>query len=641
MDVFTTSYLRSNIIAWLPIKKEDKVLFIDNGILPIKDKLKEFSTNTTCVSARNCKEIKEKFDYIVCIGNFSEVSENICKDSGMERFGLAKDSMEYFLGHLKENGRLILAVENRLGLKYWSGAKEEKSHSFFAGLGQGTDISGFSRREMSEILEEVGCQGRFYYPFPDYRFAMSIYSDEYPPKIGELSDQIGNFDEERLTMFDESMAMDSLIGEGLFPSFSNSFLVSLGKGDASLKNQEGEEFLFVKFSNDRDEKYKIMTCITKSLDGRRHLLKLPEGVKGLYQIMGIERACVRLSDVFSESRFSVNQCHARQEGMELEFLTGHTLEEEADRFLEAGEEEKALELILEVAGELRKCKNQVPFEVREEFMEVFGRSDLPPELLASEFSDIDAILPNILLGEGRKDWTLIDYEWSFDFLIPVNFVIYRMIHYYVETAAKRQALKKYDIYQRAGISPKELEAYPLMEESFQKYILGAHIPLRQLYKAEGKPVYHVKRILNEIRETERKQALTLYFDRGNGFSEEDVMAYRCEALDGVYDLRAEIPLGVKRLRIDPGNEAVTVDIKKLCWEGKTSEVMNFVSNGHKLKENLYLFDTKDPNILLESLPEDKRVLLLELKIETMNLEAAEWIAEKIDKKYKLKKMLRK
>lgn len=639
MDVFTTSYLRSNIIAWLPIKKEDEVLFVNNGISPIEEKLKGLSTNLTCVSAENSKNIKGSFDYILCIGNFSEVADNLSQDSGMERLGLAKNSIAFLVAHLKENGRLILAVENRMGLKYWSGAKEEKSRRFFAGLGANSDISGFSRREMCEVLEEAGCQGRFYYPFPDYRFAMSIYSDEYPPKIGELVDQIGNFDEERLTMFDEAMAMDSLIEEGLFPWFSNSFLVSVGKGDTSLKNQENEDILFVKFSNDREEQYRVRTYITKSRDGRKHLLKLPDGTRALYQIMGIERACAKLSEMYAQSRFSVNRCHSREGGMELEYLVGHTLEEEMDRLLEAGEEKKALDLLLEAAGELRKCKDQIPFEEKEDFIDVFGRRDLPPGLMAAEFNDIDIILPNIILKEGGEDWTLIDYEWSFDFPIPINFIIYRMIHYYVDTTEKRQVLGQYDIFRKAGISSQELEVYPAMEESFQKYILGRHRPLRELYKTEGKTVYHVVRIMNEIKWTGRKQELTIYYDWGNGFSEENVRHYRCEALDGGYDLRLEIPSGVRRLRIDPGVEAATVEFKKLCWEGETQGIMPFISNGHKLKKHLYLFDTHDPNILLESLPEGERVLLLEIKIDNMNFEAAECIAEKIDKKYRLKKML--
>ena len=52
---------------------------------------------------------------------------------------------------------------------------------------------------------------------------------------------------------------------------------------------------------------------------------------------------------------------------------------------------------------------------------------------------------------------------------------------------------------------------------------------------------------------------------------------------------------------------------------------------------MYLFDTEDPNILLENLPQKDKTLLLDLRIDSMSLSAAEWIAPKIDTKYKLKK----
>ncbi|MDE6903867.1 MAG: hypothetical protein K2P76_02785 [Lachnospiraceae bacterium] len=637
MDVFKTSYLRSNIIAWLPIQKGDEVLFIENGMEPIKEKLREMTDSLVCTSLSDCLKIKRNFDFVICVGNFKETAEAL-GDAGADRLSQAKSGITFLKGLLKENGRLVLALENTMGLKYWAGAKEEKSRKYFAGILQDKDRGGFSQKELFHILKETETQGKFYYPFPDYRFAMSIYSDEYQPKTGELSDQVGNFDEERLTMFDETRAGDTLIEEGLFPRFSNSFLLSAGQGDVSLKNQKEEEILFVKFSNDRSREYNIKTFITKSAEGKRHLIKMPDNTLARSHTEGIAKAYRELSSLFADSRLLVNRYKGREEGLELEYLLGQTLEEQADMRLETGEEEKAVQLILQAAEEIRKCREQEIFSVTEGFSRVFGDVPLPAGLMAAPFNDIDAILPNILV-QGES-WVLIDYEWSFPFPIPVNFIIYRMIHYYVETTAKRRVLKKYDLYSQAGISLEELSTYPLMEEKFQNYIMGSHIPLGKLYRREGKPVYHVKRVLNEIRETERKLELVFYFDRGNGFSEEDSLSFRCEALDGEHQVITRIPEGVKRLRIDPGNEAVTVELRKLHWVNEPEKVMSFVSNGHKLKENLFLFDTRDPNILLD-VPQGSGTLALDLKIETMSLEAAEWIAEKIDKKYRLKKLLRK
>ncbi len=644
MGVFTTSYLRSNIIAWLPVEKEDSVLFIKNGIPAIEEKLKEMSEHVTCILPEECKNIKDKFDYIINIGNPLKMPFPVPGQPVRGRIGQGQEYIKFLKELLTEKGKLILGIENKIGLKYLSGAKEEATHTYYAGLENNPRISGFSKKELETMLGKTGSRGKFYYPFPDYSFAMSIYSDEYQPKVGELADQVGNFDEERLLMFDESMGMNTLIEEGLFPQFSNSYLLVIENGEPAVKNRRQEEILFIKFSNDRGEERNIRTFITKSNDGRKHLYKMADSAAALSHIRSLGKASKELSELFSGTRFSVNGYTEREEGAEFQFLAGSSLEEEADILLEEGEEEKACNLLLGVAGEIRKCKGQRAFETSGEFENVFGRVNLPESLTAAPFCDIDMILPNIILAGEKKEWIIIDYEWSFDFPIPVNFVIYRMLHYYVDAGAGRSRLRHMDLYEKAGISPGELETYSLMEKKFQEYILAGHTPLRQLFLTEGKPRYHIERVLrglNEIREIERRQALTIYFDRGAGFSEEDILLYRCEALDGVYSMEAEIPMDVKNLRIDPGNEAVTVDIRKLYWKGGPEGMIPFVSNGHKLGENQYLFDTKDPNILISPLPEKNRVLVIDLKVETMSLEAAEWIAPKIDTRYKIKRMLKK
>ena len=68
-----------------------------------------------------------------------------------------------------------------------------------------------------------------YYPYPDYKFPMEIYSDAYLPKKGELNDNARNADRDRYVLFQETAAYNTLIGEGLFPEFSNSFLIAARK----------------------------------------------------------------------------------------------------------------------------------------------------------------------------------------------------------------------------------------------------------------------------------------------------------------------------------------------------------------------------------------------------------------------------
>lgn len=66
---------------------------------------------------------------------------------------------------------------------------------------------------------------KFYYPYPDYKLPTQIYSDGYLPKKGELNNNNRNFDKERIVTFDESKVYDTIIKEGLFHVYSNSYLV--------------------------------------------------------------------------------------------------------------------------------------------------------------------------------------------------------------------------------------------------------------------------------------------------------------------------------------------------------------------------------------------------------------------------------
>lgn len=623
-EVFTTSYLRANIIAWLPVEKEDTVLYIGDRQDVIAEKLSEMSEHISCIPWDREVSVSGNYDYIINIG------------------AAPLEATRVFAGCLTEKGKLILAAENAYGLKYLAGAKEISSREYFGGVEGLPQSEGCTREAIEAILQEAGfAWQQFYYPFPDYQFAMSIYSDEYLPKQGELIDQVGNFDMERLVLFDEAKAADMMIARGKFKEFSNAYLVVAGKEEAKcLFNAAGETISYVKFSNDRGKVHNIRTYITKSADGRWHLRKLPDGEEAIEQIANLKKTEEVLKRLYADSRFSINDCSKQGTGAELAFLQGHTLEEELDGLLNEGKQEQAMDKMFEVFQEIRSCKDMAVFQKTEDFVKVFGDAKLPEGLMAVPAGDIDMIMPNILAGEDGR-WTIIDYEWSFHFPIPVNFIIYRAIHYYADTTAKRRTLDAKLLYEKAQITEREQLAYEKMEEAFQRYVLDGHKPLRQLYRETGRPAYHISSVLHVVDDLERRRALQLYFDRGSGFSEADTVFYRSKALDGTYHLDIPVDADVQKLRIDPGSQACTIELERLSFQNSSQKVMDFISNGHKMGENMYLFDTEDPNLLLEQLPAGDKRLFLDVRIESMSLAAAEWIAPKIDTKYKLKKMLKK
>lgn len=163
---------------------------------------------------------KEKFDYIFVINNSYELFKG--------------NRLKTINNLLVENGKLIIATNNKLGLKYWAGCQEELNGGFFVGIENyqliNTDKRLSSKLDIEKTLSLNGIQNyRFMYPYPDYIFPTSIYTDARLPKSGELDNNIRNFEGERYLLFDEKKVFDMIIEEKLFPLYSNSYLIVIDR----------------------------------------------------------------------------------------------------------------------------------------------------------------------------------------------------------------------------------------------------------------------------------------------------------------------------------------------------------------------------------------------------------------------------
>ena len=110
-----------------------------------------------------------------------------------------------------------------------AGCKEDHVSRYFAGIEgyrSNDGVRTFSKPGLEKIFKKLGIEEyRFFYPYPDYKFMHTLFSDERLPFKGELSDNKRNFDQDRMELFSEKEAFDSLIADGRFDEFSNSFLV--------------------------------------------------------------------------------------------------------------------------------------------------------------------------------------------------------------------------------------------------------------------------------------------------------------------------------------------------------------------------------------------------------------------------------
>jgi 2-polyprenyl-3-methyl-5-hydroxy-6-metoxy-1,4-benzoquinol methylase len=245
------SHVRENIVNWLPITKKDHVLEIGSGCGAITGTLAEQAGQVQCIelskkrSMINAYRHREKTNINILLGNFEEIEPNLVEkydwitligvfEYSEKYIGTSEPYKEMLLRtkrHLKPNGKIVIAIENRLGLKYWAGCTEDHVGKYFEGIEGYANTEGiktFSKKELENIIRKAGnWKIDFYYPYPDYKLPMTIYSDKHLPVNGELNNTRYNFDRERLQLFDETRVYDGIINNGLFQEFSNSFLVIL------------------------------------------------------------------------------------------------------------------------------------------------------------------------------------------------------------------------------------------------------------------------------------------------------------------------------------------------------------------------------------------------------------------------------
>lgn len=252
--LYHLSPVRENIVKWLPISKNDKVLEVGSGCGAITGALLNMAGSVECVdlsrkrSTINASRNRDADNLMIHVGNFKDIEPDLSCDFD---YVLLIGVFEYAVGymgcdnpyaafvnilkkHLKEGGRLVIAIENKIGIKYLAGAREDHSGIFFDGINNYRSNSyahTFTKGEIANIFKSCGIDDfKFFYPYPDYKLAGTIYSDEKLPSAGELNENRRNFDRDRFVLFDEGAAYEWVLSSGLFGELSNSFIVVTGPG---------------------------------------------------------------------------------------------------------------------------------------------------------------------------------------------------------------------------------------------------------------------------------------------------------------------------------------------------------------------------------------------------------------------------
>jgi SAM-dependent methyltransferase len=185
----------------------------------------------------------ERFDVVCLIGVLEYAELYIRPPEGVSPF---EWTIRYASSFLKPGGCLIVAIENRNGIKYWAGAPEDHTGRMFDGIcgyGHAKSPRTFSRKGLLEHFRNAGlAEVSEYYPWPDYKTPSSVIDRRLIERFPFLAADIAAdaTAHERLVMttyFPWTLALREVARSGLLAEMANSFLFVAGAaGPSTIRN---------------------------------------------------------------------------------------------------------------------------------------------------------------------------------------------------------------------------------------------------------------------------------------------------------------------------------------------------------------------------------------------------------------------
>lgn len=383
-----------------------------------------------------------------------------------------------------------------------------------------------------------------------------------------------------------------------------------------------EKLIYTKYSNERSTRFAIRTDIYEDEQGRRYVRKYADTEAARPHIEHIQTVYEQMQTQFRGSRFVPNKAELHPEYIEFEYVEGETLEKQLDAYLAADDQEGFAALVNTYADEVRRVygvaeATGIEHEDASAYAEPFGTVTLPTPVPMAQGVDIDLIFANIIVTGDT--WTAIDYEWTFDFAAPVDFLLWRAGKVYLENYANRACISEEQMNALLGVAQANVDAYRQMELYFlQQYCYRGRSDLYELYGTMGQYVAKVKPEDILRGDEDGTTQIQIFYDTGHGFSEEEsdkLHIYPDEK--GEFHLQHKLPANLQKLRIDPGERACVIQIwKAKAYTNGSSYKMACKTNGYALDESRYVIPQDDPQIYIKNIQADTLAFELDYTVQT-------------------------
>ena len=481
---------------------------------------------------------------------------------------------------LAPTGKLVVYFDNPFGL-----------HAFSAGTpGSEPDVSYPLLGALKGALTKSGAvyYDKCYYPYPDVTAPCVFFSDDRLPGRGECEDNFYNFDSARMEAFDERAVTDMVSAGGMYPYLANAYMLVLSK------TALGDLPVYTRFSNERRTEAQIRTDLFKDCVVKRAVTK-----EAGNHVLGMQKISGRLSECLKEINILGRECSVNEilsveeekKRVSFSFVQGESLEQTLDKMLAEEKEKEVTEVLLAFGKALLQHNALTEFTVTDSFGKIFGQIEGWQEYgwKTLPVSDIDLVAQNILLSEKA---VVIDYEWTFEFPVPVEFLVFRFLYFYLEAKNRSCALAIEKIYEQAGITPEMKAVFLAMETAFQQYVQHGAKVLCNSFDEEGKPVLTYTEIEKQVEKLNEKTVR---------IAEADPMHAK-RSSEGVYLYRISRAAEGTRILLDgfdvSGKGACVLRLGAMANHGGVHTGLSFETNGLHLGGLLYLYENLLPEMTL-------------------------------------------
>ena len=190
------------------------------------------------------------------------------------------------------------------------------------------------------------------------------------------------------------------------------------------------KILYVKNNSERANSFQIKTIIYQE-NGKKYVKKQAMHKDAIPHLMSMKQnAQLLTSSIINPKIKIVKIIDESSDSLTFEYIDGVSLEYKYNAAKTLEEKSKLIEMYILL---LKEGFKTTPFEsetmATDAFKELLGDFDYTEcnqQLCFNGVSNIDLLFSNIIFK--NDDIYIIDYEWVFNLNIPIEFIIYRMLH---------------------------------------------------------------------------------------------------------------------------------------------------------------------------------------------------------------------